>query len=272
MCAPGCQHVVMRRLSRRGFFKGAGAAAAAGVALQAPPVGAQGPVAFDRVVDLTHPLGADFPTFSGQPGIEMERLVSLETDGYTMYRWLLVEHTGTHMDAPIHFSADGMAVDELPAENLVVPLAVVDIAARAAEDADAQLTPDDLTAWEADHGPIPDGACVAMNSGWDAHVATDRFRNADAAGGLHFPGFHVEAVDFLLTERNAAGIAVDTLSLDYGPSADFATHYRWLPANRWGLEAVANLGGLPASGATLIVGSPRIRGATGGPSRIMALV
>ena len=98
------------------------------------------------------------------------------------------------------------------------------------------------------------------------------FRNADADGVMHFPGFHVEAAEYLMSERNAVGIAVDTLSLDYGRSEDFATHYAWLPTNRWGLEAVANLDQLPASGATLVVGGPTIVGATGGPSRLIALV
>jgi kynurenine formamidase len=89
---------------------------------------------------------------------------------------------------------------------------------------------------------------------------------------LHFPGFHPEAADWLLRERRIAGIAVDTLSLDYGASRDFKTHYAWLPSGRWGLECVANLNRVPPRGATLVVGAPKIRGATGGPTRLLALV
>jgi kynurenine formamidase len=174
------------------------------------------------------------------------------------------------MDAPIHFGDGVHSADQIPAEHLVVPLAIVDIRAKAQGDADAQLTPGDLKAFEAVHGPIADGACVAMLSGWDARAGGHEFRNADAEGVMHFPGFHVEAVHYLMGERNAVGIAVDTLSLDYGKSADFATHYAWLPSNRWGLEAVANLAELPPTGATLVVGSPKIKGATGGPSRVFA--
>ncbi len=154
----------------------------------------------------------------------------------------------------------------------MVPLAVVDIASRAEDDPDTQVTPDDLIAWESANGPIPQGACVAMNSGWDSRVGSDGFRNADGDGVLHFPGFHQDAVAYLLENTTAAGIAVDTLSLDYGPSPDFATHYKWLPANRWGMECVANLGDVPATGATIVVGGPKIQGATGGPSRVLALV
>jgi kynurenine formamidase len=273
MCVPGCLETVGRRVSRRTLFQGAALAAAAGAASSfgAPRARAAEPRSFSRVVDLTHTLGPDFPTFSAQPQIAFEPVVTLDKDGYNMYRWLLVEHTGTHMDAPFHFSNDGATADAIPVENLVVPLVIVDVRQKAEDDPDAQLTPDDIAAFEGEHGPIPDGACVAMLSGWDRHVASDRFRNADDKGTMHFPGFHGEAAEALI-ERNAAGIAVDTLSLDHGPSPDFATHYSWLPSGRWGLEAVANLAELPATGATLVVGGPKIRGATGGPSRVLALL
>jgi kynurenine formamidase len=133
------------------------------------------------------------------------------------------------------------------------------------------LTPGDLLAFEGEHGPIPAGACCAMLSGWAAKVAGSEFKNADAEGVMHFPGFHAEAAA-LLIERDAAGIAVDTLSLDPGRSRDFATHALWLPSGRWGLEALANLAALPPTGATLVVGAPGIKGATGGPSRVLALL
>jgi kynurenine formamidase len=275
MCVPRCQETVRRRLSRRGFFSGTGAAAAIGAAsvlLPRAPLLAAEPRSFSRVVDLTHALGPDFPTFGGQPQVEMERLMSLQKDGYNMYAWNVVEHTGTHMDAPIHFGDGVQTADEIPIEHLVVPLVVVDIRQKAEADPDAQLTPEDLQAFEAEHGPIPEGACVAMNSGWSAKVAGPEFRSADDQGVMHFPGFHVEAAEYLMSERNAIGIAVDTLSLDFGGSADFATHYKWLPSNRWGMEAVANLDQLPATGATLVAGGPKIKGATGGPSRVIALV
>lgn len=189
-----------------------------------------------------------------------------------MFIIALNEHTGTHIDAPLHFSTDGQSVAEIPVENLVVPLAIVDIRERAAGDPDTLLSPDDLQAWAAANGPFPDHCCVAMNPCWDKHVNSGKFRGADAEGKLHDPGFHVEAAQMLMEETTAIGIASNTLSLDHGISADFATHYAWLPTNRWGLENIANLDNLPVVGATLIVGAPKWRGGSGGPSRVMALV
>ncbi len=276
MCPPGCLESIRERLDRRAFFRGGlsllGGAAAYAAAPRAPALAAE-PRSFSRVVDLTHTLTPDFPTYFGKPQLTIDVMFSYAEHKFNMKKWEVVEHTGTHMDAPFHFSENGWTADQVPAENLVVPLAVIDISARAAENPDAELTPDDIKAFEAAHGPLPDGCCVAMYSGWERHVNSARFRNADENGVMHFPGFHVEAVQMLMSDgRNVVGIAVDTLSLDYGPSKDFATHYAWLPTNRWGLENVKNLAELPPVGATLVAGTPTVQGATGGPSRLFALV
>lgn len=265
--------VKARMLSRRSFVQRSTLATASVTAgaLATTPAFASAPTG---VVDLTHELSEDFPTFGGSPGIGYAKRFDFAVDGYNLYELTINEHTGTHLDAPLHFSADGPSVAEIPAERLVCPLCIVDIRAKAEADRDAQVTPDDLRGWTAAHGPIPPGACVAMNAGWAAKVGTPAFRGADPVGSgtLHFPGFHVEAAAMLLEETDAVAIAVDTLSLDHGPSADFATHYAWLPAGRYGIECVAGLDALPPAGATLIVGAPKTRAGTGGPTRLLALV
>jgi kynurenine formamidase len=261
-----------RMLSRRDFFRAsatAGAAVAVGGIAGAPPALAAG---HGGVVDMTHVYDDAFPTYFGAPGIAMEQSFNFAENGFNLMQLSINEHTGTHVDAPLHFSADGQSVDEIPLANLVCPLCVVHIHEKAASDADAQVTPDDLKAWIAANGEIPDGACVAMHSGWAGKVNGPEFRNADDAGVMHFPGFHVEAAQMLLEETGAVAIAVDTLSLDHGPSPDFATHYAWLPTNRYGIENLAGLDKVPASGATLVVGAPAHRGGSGGPARIFAMV
>lgn len=260
-----------RMLSRRDLFRAAavGGAVAAAAAVSAP-FSAMAAVP-SKVSDLTHELHEAFPTFFGQQQFFAEKLFDYAKDKFNLFELRVNEHTGTHVDAPLHFSADGLSVAEIPVANLVVPLCIIDIRAKAAENADAQLTPDDITAWTAANGDLQEGACVAMLSGWDKHVNTEKFRNADADGKMHFPGFHVEAVQMLMETGSISGIASDTLSLDYGMSPDFAVHYAWLPSNRWGIECIANLDQLPAKGATLVVGAPKHRGGTGGPARIFAL-
>lgn len=259
-----------KMLSRRQFFKGAavaGAAVAAGSAV-APSAMAAG---HGSIEDMTHTLHPDFPTYFGEQQFSMEQKFNFAEHSFNLFEYRVNEHTGTHIDAPLHFSADGTSVDELPIANLFAPLCVIDIAARAAEDSDAQVTPDDIKAWISKNGDIPAHACVAMHSGWGAKTDTDAYRGFDGTA-QHYPGFHVEAAKMLMEETQAASLAVDTLSLDHGPSADFATHYAWLPSGRFGIENIANLDKVPTAGATLVIGAPKHKGGTGGPARIFAMV
>ena len=263
--------VKSRMLSRRNFLKGFAASsvtAAIGTSAIAPAALADG---HQSIEDLTHTISDEFPTYFGEPGISSEQLFKFKDNGFNLFRHTINEHTGTHIDAPLHFTEDGTAVDEIAVGNLVVPLCVVDISAKAAENKDAQLTPDDLKAWISANGPIPENACVAMHSGWGSKVGSDDYRGFDGEK-QHYPGFHVEAATMLLQETTASSIASDTLSLDHGISADFATHYSWLPAGRFGIENLANLDKLPANGATIVIGAPKHKGGTGGPARIFAMV
>src|SRR5262245_44344327 len=232
MCAPGYLEQVASRLSRRSLLKGAVGTVA--VAAVFAPERAQAFPSFRRVTDLTHTHSPEFPTFSGQPGITLKQVMTRQKDGFNLMEWTLNEHSGTHMDAPIHFSESGDGPAEIAVDRLVVPLAVINVVDKAAANADYQLSPGDIRAWERRNGRLPAGCCVAMDSGWDHHVRSAKFVGKDGAGVLHFPGFHPEAADMLVRERRVFGIAVDTLSLDHGASKDFKTHNTWLPSGRWG--------------------------------------
>src|SRR5262249_61296725 len=119
----------------------------------------------------------------------------------------------------------------------------------------------------------PGGCGRAMASRRGEHRASPpRYTGQESAGVFHFSGVAADHGDWLIKERRVQGLAVDTLSLDHGPSKDFKTHYLWLPSGRWGLENVANLDRVPASGATLVAGVAKVKDATGGPSRGVALV
>jgi kynurenine formamidase len=267
MCGNCVMDKVAARLGRRGVL----AALAAGAAAASSPAAAQRTTSFRRVVDMTHTLREDFPTFEGTPPFTRSQVATLARDGYNMFRLTYDEHVGTHIDAPRHFTIDGATVDALPIEQLVCPLVIIDLRARAAADADCLLVPDDLLTHERAHGPIPEGACVALQSGWAARAGGAGFRNLDAGGVMRFPGFRPDTVPALLA-RGVRAVAVDTLSLDHGSSKDFAFHAAWLGAGRWGMECTAGLDDLPPVGATLIAGAPKFAGSTGGPSRVLAVL
>jgi kynurenine formamidase len=227
-----------------------------------------------HVVDLSHPLDASFPfiphptTFS----FRLEPLATIERDGVAANRWHVHEHIGTQVDAPSHFVEGGRDLAGIAASDLLAPLVVIDLRDRARNDADAALGIDDVLAWEGAHGPVPIGAAVFLRTGWDARVADPpSVINRGADGLMHFPGFSADAAAFLADARRATGIGVDTLSIDPGRDRSFETHRTWLGRGGWAAEMVANLGDVPPAGAVVIVGAPRVAGATGGPARILAV-
>jgi kynurenine formamidase len=189
----------------------------------------------------------------------MEKVVDFKKDGYTIFKLTIFEHTGTHIDAPLHFTEAGTSVADLEPQNLICPLCVIDIKGKAKDDANAMVMKADIEAWVSANGELPKSACVAMNSGWASKVSDASYRNTPD-GNFAFPGFAKEATD-MLAEMGAAAIAVDTLSLDPGNSKDYAVHYSWLPGGRFAIENVNNLDSLPSKGATVFVGAPKHRGA-----------
>jgi kynurenine formamidase len=211
--------------------------------------------------------------FRGAQHPDIQVIVTIAESGRYKNQLTIDEHTGTHLDAPAHFAEHGATADQLPVENFIATLVVIDVSARAAADPDTQGTVDDLTAWESTNGPIPAGTFVALSSGWESRVSEpETYLNLDDAGVAHFPGWHPDATAFLMNERDIVGAGVDTLSLDFGASTDFGTHLTLLPAGKFGIENLANLASVPPVGATVIVGGPKHEGASGGPTRVLALV
>lgn len=271
MCAPCVMGLVEKSLSRRellGVAVGMAAVAASSAQAQSQVAGK----AFSNVADLTHVVSPSFPMFPGASPMKINEVVTVKKDGYYGNTLEIWEHTGTHMDAPAHFVDGAATADALPVNRLIAPLAVINIKARADRNPDAEVTVDDILAWERSHGRLPNGAFVAMYSGWDSRVNDAKaFVNLDGSNVQHYPGFSPAAAEFLVRQRNIVGVGVDTLSLDFGASKDFKSHVTLLGAGKYGLENLANLASVRPSGAMIIVGGPKHKGASGGPSRVMAI-
>src|SRR5262245_55352223 len=260
----------------RPFLELSAAAAIGGICAIATPAGStRAGHPYTHVVDLTHALSEDTP-YIPVPGItfpfKKTQIATLSKNGVAANRWEIHEHIGTQIDAPSHFFAEGLSLERLPVASLVVPLVVIDVSKRASSNTDTAVTMSDIEAWERQHGRLPAEAAVFMMSGWDTRIGDSKaFVNHDAAGAMHFPGFSAEAATFLARSRNVSGIGVDTLSLDPGLDTKYAAHKAWLASGKWGVELVANLKDVPASGATVFVGASKVTGATGGPVRLIAV-
>jgi kynurenine formamidase len=226
-----------------------------------------------RVVDLTYAISDKLVPWPGdEKFFEAKVNATVEKNGYFTRSFWMLEHYGTHLDAPAHFPPGKTTVDEIPVQKFFGPAVVIDVRPEAAKDADYLLTPTRVEAWEKLHGRIPEGAIVLLRTGWasrwpDVH----KYRNQDAQGKMHFPGFSTEAAK-LMIDRKVSGLGCDTLSIDYGASSDFAVHHLSLGAGLYHLENLADMSELPETGAFLVVAPIKLEGGSGGAVRVFALL
>ena len=226
-----------------------------------------------RVIDLTQTLSPTSPIYPGGHPLHITPLANLDSDGYYMNAITLGEHTGTHMDAPLHFIKGGLSIDQVPPEHLVGPGIVIDIRAKCEANPDYQLTYLDVKQWESQHGRIPIGAILIVHTGWsDKWTTPKQYLNLDGEGVLHFPGLSVEVAEYLITYRDVSGVGIDTLSIDYGPSQDFEAHRILHGDGIFHIENVAIPPDLPPTGSTIIVAPLKIQDGSGAPCRVLALV
>ena len=138
------------------------------------------------------------------------------------------EHTGTHVDAPLHFSATGIAADEIPLDSLIAPAVVIDISGQAESNHDYRLTVDDVNSFEKRNGKIEAGTIVLLRTGWSRFWPDAGTYLGDDTPGtaehLRFPSYGEDAALLLVEERKVAMLGVDTASIDYGQSRDFVVH------------------------------------------------
>ena len=259
----------------------AGSLLVAAAALAAAP-GPRRPPALDRArfLDLSHPFDEKtlyWPTApSGFKLTSLHRGVTPAGVFYAANSFCAPEHGGTHMDAPVHFAEGRLTLDQVPVERLIAPAAVIDVTRQAAADPDYRLAVEDVRAWEARHGRVPEAAIVLLRTGWAARWPdAKRYFGDDTPGDasrLHFPSYGAEAARLLVEERHVAALGVDTASIDHGPSRDFAVHQITARANVPGLENLGDLSSLPEVGAWVVALPMKIAGGSGGPARVVALL
>jgi kynurenine formamidase len=239
-----------------------------------------------EVVDLTQPLSETTPVlvlpepFANTPHLS-RRTLSRFDDAGPAWAWDVLElgeHTGTHLDAPIHWitGRDGEDVASIPPARLVGPAVVVDRTAAVAEDPGCLLTVADLEAWESEHGAIPAGAWVLFRTGWSARAQDEAaFLNAGPEGPVT-PGPDVAAARWLSEHPGVVGFGVETVGIDAGAAGGFdpgfPVHTFVLGSGRYGLTQLANLDALPATGALLVVAPLKLVDGTGSPARVLAFV
>lgn len=230
------------------------------------------------IIDLTHSFDENtvyWPTAKPFTWEKESWGKNAQGDWYAAARFAASEHGGTHLDSPIHFAENRDTTDRISIDRLIGPAAVIDISEKCSRNPDYRLTAQDIIEWEAQHGKIQPHTIVLVRTGWSRFWPDrKRYLGNDTPGdtkNLHFPGLSREAAE-LLAKREVDGVGIDTASIDHGQTKDFIAHRILSERNIYGLENLANLERLSATGATLIALPMKIKGGTGGPARVIVIL
>jgi kynurenine formamidase len=233
------------------------------------------------VIDLSYPFDSESVYWPTAQPFHLEKDFEGVTEKgfyYSAYKYSAAEHGGTHLDAPVHFSRGRHTVDQIPLEQLIGSGIVVDVTKQCENNSDYQVTTKDLLAWENKHGKIATRSIVLLRTGFGKfypdrkkYLGTEE-RGSVAVAKLHFPGLHPEAARWLAANRSIKAIGLDTASIDFGQSTLFESHRILFDKNIPAFENVANLERLPPKGFSVIALPMKIKGGSGGPLRIVAIL
>ena len=231
-------------------------------------------------VNLTHDITKEMPLYQAFEPLVPNIITTLEETGSDNRTYTLATSHGTHTDAPAHFMPGGRTFDEIDLKERVLPLCVVHIEEKVAEDNGYAATIDDLLSWEKENGQFPEGSFVALSTGW-YHKAVDQetFENRNAEGVEVTPGWSIPALEFLSRERGVTAIGHETLNTDSGVEAaasdaelPLPAQRFWLNENKYQVEMLKNLDQVPATGSVIFVTLPHVKGAPAFPSEVWAVV
>ena len=226
--------------------------------------------------DLTHAFHPGQPHFPAFPDEAREALFDMEKgDGFTAHRYSIVGQWGTHVDPPSHFVRGGRTLDQIPVEDMMLPLVVLDISHRVRSNPDATPTLEDVRQWEARNGALPAGAFVALRTGWSNRWPdAAAMANKDDDGASHTPGWSKDVLQYLIEERSVAAVGHEQTDTDPGMATsqqDFSLETYVLSQDKWQIELLANLDGLPESGAMMIATWAKPLEGSGFPARVFAI-
>jgi kynurenine formamidase len=233
-------------------------------------------------VDLTHAFGPGIPHWPGFPDEKRETLyyydegVGSAGSGFFAQKYTLVGQWGTHVDPPAHFAKGLRTADEIDVKEMLLLLVVVDVHEAAARNPDYTLTLDDVRAWEKRHGPVPEGAFVAMRTDWSKRWPDARaMRNEDARGVAHYPGWSLEVLKYLYETRRVTASGHETTDTDPGVATskdDYSLETYILKQDHYQIELLCNLDRVPEHGALVVAAFPKPKRGSGFPARVFAIL
>lgn len=226
-------------------------------------------------IDLTHEFDDNTPRW---PGFEpLEKKIKLEFDEYPVrtHQYSFPGQYGTHVDVPGHAIPNGRTLEDIHIKECVMPLCVIDCSEKVKKSNDYALTIEDINNYEKRNGIIPEGSFVAMRSDWSKRWPNQlEFQNSDEKGDSHYPGWSIEALEFLVEKRNIKSIGHETFDTDPPAKKDqlfFKAECYILKQDRFQIEMLTNLDKVPETGSIIFCTFPKQRLGTGFPARCFAI-
>ncbi|MBD2179854.1 cyclase family protein [Planktothrix sp. FACHB-1355] len=235
-----------------------------------------------QFVDLTHAFEPGIPHWKGFPDEKRETLYWYEPNvgklgaGFWAEMFCHAGQWGTHVDPPAHFIKGLRTVDKLDLKEMILPLVVIDVHQKVAQNPDYTITMEDIKAWEAKHGLIPEGAFVAMRTDWSKRWPNAAaMQNKDSNGVAHYPGWSMEVLKYLYETRKITASGHEPTDTDPGIATskdDYSLETYILKQNRYQIELLTNLDKVPEAGAVVVVSFPKPKNGSGFPARVFAIL
>jgi arylformamidase len=227
-----------------------------------------------RVIDLTMSITPSIRVYPGSPQPSFIPWSKFDHHGYDSEAMFMSTHTGTHVDAPSHFKPGFASIDMISTDRLVCNAILI----RAKKRANQLIEQQDL-----DNHQIRQGDAVVIATGWEKRSGRRNYMSEN-------PGLSEQAARYLARKRVNA-VAIDCPSIDAGTDSRFTAHNILLPRNILVVENLCNLDKVASSSSsssgsssnnnnnnnniptlTLIISPLKLRGATGSPARVLALL
>lgn len=225
-------------------------------------------------VELSHELSADTPHWDGFPEMMMPTFFDFDKTPFRTHQYNFVGQYGTHVDPPIHFIQGAATLDSFGPAEMVMPLCVIDLSEKVTDDHDYSLSALDVKQWEERYGTVPEGSFVAFRSDWSKLETMEKMENRDAEGNKHYPGWSVEALRYLIDERNIGAIGHEPCDTDppvFAEQFGYVAEHCILESGRYQIELLCNLDQCPPTGSLIFCTFPKVRNGSGFPARCFAL-
>ncbi|MDQ5859934.1 MAG: cyclase family protein [Thermoproteota archaeon] len=221
-----------------------------------------------RVIDLTMKITPSIRVYPGSPQPSFIPWSKFDRHGYDSEAMFMSTHTGTHVDAPNHFKPGLASIDMISSDRLVCNAVMI----RVEKSANQLIEEQDFG-----NHQIRAGDAVVIATGWEKRSGSRNYMSEN-------PGLSEQAARYLARKRVNA-VAIDCPSIDLGADSRFIAHNILLSCNILVVENLCNLTRVTSSSSrrrtksnqssatfTLIISPLKLRGATGSPARVLALL